>query len=1557
MPIESIPAGDNPFGIAFDDSNGYVYVTNYWSDNVTVINGATDQIVGSVGTGPLTNPNGIAYDSSNGCIYVTNMNSANVTVINGTSIVKWITVGVNPQGVAFDSANGYLFVANVGSDSITVIDGATNSALTSVGIGSQPSAVAFDSLNGYIYVTSNSSKNVTVINGTTDMIAGSIPVGLSFGAIGFDGQNGYLYASNDSSSNVTVINGASNRAVGTITVGMDPLGIMFDSSNGDIYVADEGSNMVSVVSPFPISMPAITSFAAVPRVIDVGDSTNLTADVSGGVPPYSYSYTNLPSGCTSANLSTLQCIPSSAGTFLIQVFVNDSGGWPMSATVSLTVDPLPSVALFTATSSVIDLGSSTTLLVLASGGTAPYEYAYTGLPAGCVSYDSATILCSPTAAGIYDVRAFVNDSIRESANKTLSLTVNLAIYGLTFTTTSSSVDIGGSTTFVVSVSGGTSPFNYRYTGLPSGCGTSNSASLPCSPNAAGSSTVRVFVNDSAGDSVSLAVALTVNPTISFHSFVDSPDTIDLGNSTALSVFASGGTAPLTYAYTGLPAGCASYSSPTLLCTPVVTGTFLLRVFINDSMNDSVTATAYLEVNPALSDLLFTASRNPIDKGGTTVLTALVTGGTGPFSYMYTGLPTGCTTADQFSLSCTPDTVGDFAVRVFINDSAGQSMASTLALTVNYVPSIVSFGASSSSLDTGDTVALAVVAAGGTTPYTIAYSGLPGGCVSYNSPTISCSPTDTGIFHVRVFVNDSANGSINATEELVVNSPVSISSFSALPDAIDLGDSTELAVSIYGGTAPFAFSYSGLPAGCSSLDVLSFSCKPTSFGAYHVHVTANDSAGMSAVATVFIAVNPEPTISSFSVSTGHAYTGQAVYFVVSTSGGTSPYTYVYKGLPKGCISYSTASLPCASLVSGSFNVRVYFNDTENESATSTTTLTINAPITLKTVALDPALAWLAVGKGEEFTTALSCAGTCPSGAIYSWNITRPSMGTLNSTTYSVETFTASNIIGSVGLFVNVSLDGFHVQSNVAIVTISETVPVLTSLDLTPSSPTVSRGADVVFEVLVTCSNGACPSDVSYTWSVDSTLGKTVSSYGPYTTFVAGNTSGSTTLTVTASLDGSSLNGSTTITIVSSSSGGISLLGLPGDWGYVVLGGTIAVLVIILIVILTFRREEDSELSTVEGEPILTPEIEGSIASEAPTDYYSGLVAPPPSTREVNESEAYGTFEAAPESAAIAEKPGLGKDRYTPFSITITPAGIMVEGVKKAEPQVTEETIGTEERAPRKVSERDVYSILVLLAERPRSFKGIGQEVLVNDPDLSAILNALTKSKLVTRGETNTQGVVYALTPLGRKLGHKFLGQTKQDEQEAEETPPAVKEGAVEKPASKEGPKSQIGAQSDEGREGTGSTAVDSTPRKDESQNEDKKTLEGTTPDENIGSKTEPSPGNEKPVKEAGTSPSKGGIILERTLGQEHNEENPFEGDIKPEEVNPNVKHLDPKLLQPMELRITQGSSSESDDATHPADTSDKTKELMERAKRSKEKPRSRFGFMRAKKPEEDEEDKG
>ena len=103
----TIPVGSDPGALAVDTMNGDIYVTNSLSNNVSVISGSTDTLVGTIEVGSA--PSALAVDTANGDVYVANTDSNNVSVVSGASnaLVATIPVGDGPAFPASGDCGGY----------------------------------------------------------------------------------------------------------------------------------------------------------------------------------------------------------------------------------------------------------------------------------------------------------------------------------------------------------------------------------------------------------------------------------------------------------------------------------------------------------------------------------------------------------------------------------------------------------------------------------------------------------------------------------------------------------------------------------------------------------------------------------------------------------------------------------------------------------------------------------------------------------------------------------------------------------------------------------------------------------------------------------------------------------------------------------------------------------------------------------------------------------------------------------------------------------------------------------------------------------------------------------------------------------------------------------------------------------------------------------------------------------------------------------------------------------------------------------------------------------
>jgi len=294
--IATVKAGTAPDAAAVNPVTNKIYVANYSSGTVTVINGATfsTQTV-TVGS----NPNAVAVNSAANKIYVVNSCSTctTVTVIDGaTNNTQTVTVGYLPDAVAVNQTTNKIYVANeCGSDptcqsagTVTVIDGVTLST-QSVTVGMFPTAVAVNSVTNKIYAPNcgsdpfcQSNGAVTVIDGAT-LSTQTVGVGISPGNVGIDNAainsvTNKIYVANycgtdpncSSKGTVTVIDGVTLSAQ---TVGLQsyfPSELAVNAVTNKIYVADQCGNDPTCGSPGTVTV--IDGVTLSTQTVTVGNS-------------------------------------------------------------------------------------------------------------------------------------------------------------------------------------------------------------------------------------------------------------------------------------------------------------------------------------------------------------------------------------------------------------------------------------------------------------------------------------------------------------------------------------------------------------------------------------------------------------------------------------------------------------------------------------------------------------------------------------------------------------------------------------------------------------------------------------------------------------------------------------------------------------------------------------------------------------------------------------------------------------------------------------------------------------------------------------------------------------------------------------------------------------------------------------------------------------------------------------------------------------------------------------------------------------------------------------
>ena len=236
-----------PIGVAVNPVTKKVYVTNEFSNTLSVISGVTDNIANTIAVGSF--PYGVAVNPFNDRVYVTNRGSNTISVIDGPTNTELsnVVVGNSPVGIAVNPSSNWIYVANINSGTVSVIDGITNKVTGTIPVGKAPYGVAINPITNKVYVTNIESNTVSVIDGKTNRVYSTITVGKSPVGVSTNTRSNVIYVTNHLSNTVSVIDGRTSQVSATITVGKSPVGISTNPVTNKVYVTNIQSSTVSVI--------------------------------------------------------------------------------------------------------------------------------------------------------------------------------------------------------------------------------------------------------------------------------------------------------------------------------------------------------------------------------------------------------------------------------------------------------------------------------------------------------------------------------------------------------------------------------------------------------------------------------------------------------------------------------------------------------------------------------------------------------------------------------------------------------------------------------------------------------------------------------------------------------------------------------------------------------------------------------------------------------------------------------------------------------------------------------------------------------------------------------------------------------------------------------------------------------------------------------------------------------------------------------------------------------------------------------------------------------------
>ena len=243
---------ESPYGIAYDEATGYVWVTQTRVNKVSVFDPATNKIIWSSAEGDVNHPREVRIDPSSGKVFVSG--SGGISVFDTTlhALVKKIefTDAKGESDIAMnmhvDSADGKLYAPSLSAGTVKVIDTKSYEVEKTIQLHKEnaeaalnPSDVTIDKSLKEIYVSAQgdrkgSNSGITVYDLETGAYKKTIPFGSQALALASDEARDLLYVTDYGTGNVGVVDARTGTVVSQVSTGAT-------SGANDVLVAADGS--------------------------------------------------------------------------------------------------------------------------------------------------------------------------------------------------------------------------------------------------------------------------------------------------------------------------------------------------------------------------------------------------------------------------------------------------------------------------------------------------------------------------------------------------------------------------------------------------------------------------------------------------------------------------------------------------------------------------------------------------------------------------------------------------------------------------------------------------------------------------------------------------------------------------------------------------------------------------------------------------------------------------------------------------------------------------------------------------------------------------------------------------------------------------------------------------------------------------------------------------------------------------------------------------------------------------------------------------------------------
>jgi len=291
---DSAIVGDFPRDIDIDPILNNLYVPNYESGTVSVIDSENMIVKDTIFINEQSNPTKIVVDSNRHLVFVSDKISGIITVIDGVNgkIIDSIDVGDSLWDLDINDKNGKLYVSDLIKNEIIIVDTENLKIIKSIQISQSPWSVVINQKTNMVYVASGTSEVIHVIDGNTDSLIHEINPGVKPWGLSINEKSNVLYVTSWDSNSITVIDLQNDEIIYEIPIVSGAWQMSTNQNNGVTIVSNEHTNELYLLDENSRQFQTITVYDS-PQAMVVSPISNtvyVTNPLANSVSSVTYEY-------------------------------------------------------------------------------------------------------------------------------------------------------------------------------------------------------------------------------------------------------------------------------------------------------------------------------------------------------------------------------------------------------------------------------------------------------------------------------------------------------------------------------------------------------------------------------------------------------------------------------------------------------------------------------------------------------------------------------------------------------------------------------------------------------------------------------------------------------------------------------------------------------------------------------------------------------------------------------------------------------------------------------------------------------------------------------------------------------------------------------------------------------------------------------------------------------------------------------------------------------------------------------------------------------------------